>query len=362
MSDGLRVYYKVYKVLKRNHKAMPQQRLATLALIIAALSRGAKCQLTSIAKKCPSKAKRESVVRRVQRWLTNEHVEVQTFYAPFLDSILRTLGRSKLRFAMDASSTARNCQTLMMGVIFQNRLLPICWYVYKGKKGHAPASLHIEALRKLENLIPDEANVELLADGEYDNIEVLGWIEQNTSWNYVIRTAKNLLLEVMDEKSTDGSTVEEHLGLKRGECKIAKRALPTKEKFGPVKVVGVWEAKYDEPIYLVTSLESADRARRAYKKRFIIKTMFSDAKGRGFGLDKSHLEDVERVERLLLGVCLAYLWMVFLGVMVLKKKMWNIVDCNRQDKSLFRLGVDGLEYLLSQGLPIRVTLFIRGVM
>lgn len=362
MSDSLKVYHKVYKTLRRHLNSQHQTRLATLALIISALARGANSQLSSIAKKCPSEAKRESVVRRVQRWLSNSHIDVRTFYAPFVESILRTLGRSKLRLVMDASSTARGCQTLMMGVIFKNRLLPLCWHVYKGKKGHAPASIHVEALQKLKALIPDDADVELLADGEYDNIEVLRWIEQNTSWDYVIRTAKNLLIEAVDEENADSSRIEERLELRRGECEIVEEALFTGEKYGPVNVVGVWEAKYKEPIYLVTNLKSADQARREYKKRFIIETMFSDAKGRGFGIDKSHLEDVERVERLLLGVCLAYLWMVFLGVMVLKQGLWSLVDCNRQDKSLFRLGVDWLEYLLSQGLPVRVTLFIRGVM
>ena len=52
------------------------------------------------------------------------------------------------------------------------------------------------------------------------------------------------------------------------------------------------------------------------QQRFCIETFFSDQKSRGFHLADSHLRDPVRLERLLIASCLAYVWMVCLGVLV----------------------------------------------
>ena len=73
----------------------------------------------------------------------------------------------------------------------------------------------------------------------------------------------------------------------------------TARAYGPVQVIGWWGSGYDEPLYLVTNLTDRDEACRRYEKRAHIETLFSDQKSRGFQLDRSHLDDPERVNRLL---------------------------------------------------------------
>jgi hypothetical protein len=80
-------------------------------------------------------------------------------------------------------------------------------------------------------------------------------------------------------------------------------------RYGPVTVVGVWASGYLEPIYLVTNLELGEEALACYRRRYGIETFFSDQKSRGFHLAHSHLSDPDRLSRLLIASCLAYLWM-----------------------------------------------------
>ena len=47
-----------------------------------------------------------------------------------------------------------------------------------------------------------------------------------------------------------------------------------------------------------------------------IETFFSDQKSRGFNLQKSHLSSPKRVEKLLIATCIAYIWIIYLGVLV----------------------------------------------
>jgi len=47
------------------------------------------------------------------------------------------------------------------------------------------------------------------------------------------------------------------------------------------------------------------------EKRFRIATFFSDQKSRGFHMHKSHLSAVQRLSRLFIAACLAYIWIVY---------------------------------------------------
>lgn len=359
MSDNQRVYHAIAKTLRRLLKGKNQHHIEVLIAMITGLVRGKSAQLSKISAEVPSQAQSSSTVRRLQRFNANENVEVAEYYLPFANLILNALKRSTLKISMDASSTGRGCQVLMLGVTFKNRFLPLCWLVYEGKKGHTTAKRHVEALERLVPLIPEKAKVALLADGEYDNIEVFEWVTRQ-GWSYDIRATKSTLIS-LDEGKTY-APIHEVLDVEKDGMVAVKDVLFTKQGYGPVNVVALWEDGYDKPLYLITNIKSPDKACQLYRHRFQIETFFGDQKSRGFGIDKSHISEPKRLERLLLGACIAYLWMVCLGLFVLKQKCWYLIDTRRQEKSLFRLGIDWLKRLLNNGEPILVCFSLRGVM
>ena len=81
---------------------------------------------------------------------------------------------------------------LMVGVVYKKRALPLVWLVYPGKKGHTSAERHIQVLEKLKALLPEGAEVILMGDAEYDTTEMLLWMQENTSWSYVLRTSPQI--------------------------------------------------------------------------------------------------------------------------------------------------------------------------
>ncbi len=118
-----------------------------------------------------------------------------------------------------------------------------------------------------------------------------------------------------------------------------------------LNLVGWWSSRYDGPLYLVTSLDNGCLSCRYYRRRFQIETFFSDQKSRGFHLRKSHLADPAWLSRLLLAACMAYLWMVCQGLLVIAEKEVGLIartDCI--DKSLFRLGLDWVHYAIKSNL------------
>src|SRR5438309_2364778 len=87
----------------------------------------------------------------------------------------------------------------------------------------------------------------------------------------------------------------------------------TRGAYGPVMVLSCWAKGYQEPLYVVSNMDAAEEACRLYQKRFRIETFFSDQKSRGFHIHKSHISDPQRLARLLIAACLAYIWIVYLG-------------------------------------------------
>ena len=60
--------------------------------------------------------------------------------------------------------------------------------------------------------------------------------------------------------------------------------------------------------------------------------------------------------RLLIAACLAYIWVIFLGVKAKRNHWVSIIHrTDRCDLSLFQLGLDLLEHFLNESLSIPVS-------
>ena len=357
MTNNMKVYTKVMQKLKKMMPQTPQNQLVTTAMMVAGIVLGRKAQLSAISFEVPLPAKPASLEKQMQRFVKNERFEVETNYLPFAELILSHLADKPLLLAIDGSNIGRGCMAIVVGVIYKRRAIPLAWLVYKGKKGHTTADRHIAALQKVLPLIPTGAQVVLLGDGEYDNTELLAWVTDHTDWEYVVRTAKNILITHNGLQYPLGD-----LCAGQGSCTAAHDALFTAEEFGPVLAIAWWGKAYKDPIFLISNCASIELACHYYRRRFRLETLFSDKKSRGFHIDKSHLSDPARLSRLLLATSLAYIWLIHLGMMVFQDvgKRSLIDRTHRTDKSLFRLGLDWVKYSLTNGLDVLVAFHLFG--
>lgn len=359
MSDNVIRYREIRKALDdmypRRLKGNGARRLNTLAAIISGIVGSGSCQLPKIADKVPDEnAGPASVEKRMKRWLSNDNIVWETFFLPFAQALLFALGLSEIVLAMDGSAVGRGCVTLMVSVIYKKRALPLAYIVVRGKKGHFPEESHIALLGQIRDIIPESAQkVVFLGDGEFDGTDLQktldGW-----GWLYVCRTAKNI--RIFFDKNDEGHEIGivGHL-IPQGYYQSVRNVLFTNEKYGPVTVVCHWEKGNKEPLYLVTNMKSGAKACDYYSKRFRIETFFSDQKSRGFNIHKSHLSDPDRLCRLMIGACLGYIWIVFLGTLAVRQGWDKIIHrTDRCDLSLFRLGLKLLEYFLNHDMIIPV--------
>jgi hypothetical protein len=353
MGDNHRRYRAIKTALKQLYpktvKGNQARHMNTLAALISGIVGSRRVSLPDVASKVPDGTARESRVKRLARWMQNERITADLYFMPYAEALLTSLAERTLVLAMDGSDVGRGCMALMVSVVYQKRALPLAWVVASGNKGHFPEDTHVRLLEQVQALVPEGADVIFLGDGEFDGVALQAALTAY-DWNYVCRTAKNIQLC----EEGDWFTFAD-LGITPGDCISIPDVQFTQHAYGPVLAVAWWDTAYDAPLYLVTNLELAEEACFWYRKRFRIETFFSDQKTRGFHLNKSHFADPQRLARLMLAACLAYLWIIFLGVVAQRDGWLSIIHrSDRCDLSLFQLGLILLDHFLNEGLPIPV--------
>ena len=275
----------LYRPSPQGHQ---RRHLLTLALMICGVIGARHAQLPQIVSHTPGgRANDASVEKRFRRFLRQEGVTYQRWMLPVAQELLARLSSQPLVLVIDGSTVGRGCIALMVSVLYRKRALPLVWLVIRGSKGHLSDDLHRAVLTQLDGLIPAEAQVVVMGDGEFDGVTFLQALEQR-QWKYVCRTASNITVH-----TTVGSLLVEDLRGKRGESQAVEEVKITAEQYGPVAVTAVWEEAYDKPLYLVTNRSDLDQAVVNYRQRAQIETFFADQKSRGFQVSRSHIEAPE---------------------------------------------------------------------
>ncbi len=355
MSDNLRRYRAIRDALKYAYPTPPTghfaRHLNTLAALISGIVGGKSTQLPQIAAKVPDASMPESRVKRFSRWFDNDSIREEVYFLPYAEVLLRHVALQTVVLVMDGSGVGRGCCALMMHVIYKGRALPLTWRVRQCPKGHCPEDLHIALVELVRTLIPEGTQVVFLGDGEFDGITRQETMKE-AGWWYACRTSKGNMVTW-----EDATFSVEELGacLKPGRLIELKEVQVTREAYGPVLLLCCWAQGHAEPLYLVSNMSSAEEAIEYYTKRFRIETFFSDQKSRGFNIQKSHLTDPQRLSRLLIAACLAYIWVIYLGSLCDKEGWREIIHRKKRcDLSLFQLGLRLLEHLLNEEMPIPV--------
>jgi Transposase DDE domain len=70
----------------------------------------------------------------------------------------------------------------------------------------------------------------------------------------------------------------------------------------------------DGEYLILASAEFCEKSHEEYRKRCGIETLFAALKSRGFDLEDTHIQDAERLSRLLALLALAFTWAFVVGL------------------------------------------------
>lgn len=321
------------------------RRLNVLGAMVSGILLQGSSRLSDVGRANPEHKQQASKEKQYKRWLLSEHTSYQVHYLPYITALLENLSsQGDLVFSIDGSVAGQGCMVLMLSVIYQKRAIPVVWTVVKAKKGHLPEAMHQELLARLAETVPTHCRITILGDGEYDGCQ---WQADILSygWDYVLRTSS---AKLVGEQNGEMLPLKWLAPMAGSPTFMLTDVHFTQQGYGPLNVLVWHEGKYKEAIYLLTNLDFPPLVTQLYKKRFSIETFFSDQKSRGFHLQRSKLDDPQRLAKLLIATCLAYILCILAGVMCRRSRsLYSLVHRNdRCDLSLFSLGKRFIELLV----------------
>src|SRR5262245_920537 len=209
----IHINFQTYRTIKRSlaqtlhtrASSPAEQHLNTLTLLIGRIVGAQHLQFDKLASHAPIRSrKNESLITRFRRFLKHQDITADAFWLPFARPLLEGLAQLPLTILLDGTTAGRGCVVLMASVVYRWRAIPLLWTVVKGKQGHLPEQLHCALIRRLQELIPPDATVTLLGDGEFDGTALQATLRART-WEYVCRTATPILIAAADRVFTVGA-------------------------------------------------------------------------------------------------------------------------------------------------------------
>lgn len=349
MSNSQRLYHTVTRAILSK---CPTQRITqtrNLAWFIVGVVIAAHCQLTRIAPHLPWDGNRDSIVQRLRRVLKNPRLAVRTLYGPTVGYVLTWLNTGRpLILVIDRTTISDDLNILLIGVAFRGRVLPLVWKVQQ-KQGSFQLRYVQAALRFIAGWAPATASIWVVGDREFQDVLLQTFVRDTLHWHFVQRIDQNLWVYPRGRRAFKLHTS----GLQPGQFRSFGRVRITQQRFGWVELIGYWRPDEDEPWYLISDCTLGRQAVQVYRRRFWIEEMFRDFKSHGWDLEASRIRSPARFERLLVIIAFAYVWLVHIGVAVVKRGLRYRLDRRtRRTLSYFRLGWDWLKRLLAHHQPL----------
>lgn len=335
--------------------------LDTLGLLIVGVVQSMSAQLAKIARAMPLSTAQYSKEQRLRRFLDNERITQADQYQPLVKQAVHGLKGQRVQLLLDRVLLRDHHNILVVSLGFRRRSLPLAWTALE-HRGSSNLEERQELLRTAVKLLPADVRISVHADSEFRSTAFFDWLRQQ-GYDAMLGVVGHSLVYDTPESQSEGQLLETRVGAATGVVYVAQ-VYVTEARYGPVNVLAWWEHDDDGKRVLrgaLTNLPPTPRTKAYGKRRMWIETVFRDWQSGGFHLDRSGLEDRERLARLLIVLAIAYLWLVSVGRWVVKKGYRRLIDDGSRRNwhfSLFQLGVGWMERLHSFTLPLPVILFL----
>lgn len=337
--NSVHLHQKLVNHLGQLGVGISQPTLHNLAYWSQALAVSANCQLATLALGLPLAQDRETLIQRLRRSLDSRELTWHRSYGPVVRHLFQQWPGREVALVMDRTDLAQRQSVLVVGAAYRKRVLPLAWRVLPF--GGTGADVQIGLLRQVQPYLPklSQVRIHYYGDCEFRATALQAFCRQQ-QWHWQVGVKSDSYLQ-----HPDGQWQQlRDLGLQPGQRRYWQAVHLTKQDpFGPVNLIGDWSGQQEFPRFWATDLPADTQAWRRGRKRYWIEPSFRDWKSYGFDLERSQIDDPQRLRLLLLGLALTTLWLIHIGDWVQQHGHTHLLmNPQRTDYSYFRLGRDYL--------------------
>jgi hypothetical protein len=337
------------------HNAVPaalESQIDTLALAMVGVVVSGSSAIGRIAHAMPLPTTQEGKEQRLERLVTNPRITPENHFQPIARAALQGLRGQRVSLIIDRLLLRHGQNVLVVSAAFRRRSIPLAWSILPHTGASALADQQ-SVLTTALALLPERVRVTVHGDSEFRSQALYQWLRDQDGDAMLGIQGGTLMRQTPTAAAQPLATAVPDAGVT-----YLHGVYLTEAQTGPVNVIAWWAKDADGKRILravMTNLPARWQTYRLGRRRMWIETIFRDWQSQGFDLEASGVRDPKRFARLLLVLCLVYLWLVCIGRYVVKKGWRRRVDrgpARAWRYSLFMIGQAWHDHLASLGRPL----------
>jgi hypothetical protein len=254
-----------------------------------------------IAVSMPDEAEIASRYKRIYRFFAHFHIDFEViarwlfklFFSPtdkFYISIDRTnwfFGKAKINI-------------FMLSICYEGIAIPLFWQLLD-KAGSTNAEEQVALLTRFINAFGKEGVQGVLADREFPNKALIGWLENNKIPFY-FRVKGDAMIYIRGKKHKRADTFFTNLQ------PYEQQVFPTKLSLYGQSLYLVASKNSRNELMLVVTNANAQTAIACYLRRWEIENLFQALKGRGFRFEDTHVTSLDRINKMIVLLAIGFAW------------------------------------------------------
>lgn len=230
-------------------------------------------------------------------------IDVTACFAPLLRWIISRWSSPQLVLALDVTYLGSRFMILAVSVVYQGGAIPVAWYILPGEAKRPWHPLWVQLLDAIRDALPADLLVYVLTDRGLASKRLFQVIEQKGWYPLMrIRAQGNFRRPRAKTWRNLARLARPDMGVWCHEV-IVFKGDPLR-----CQLLAYWDATYDEPCLILTTLPAQRVSRNIYPLRAWIEAGFKDLKRGGLRWEQTKMTDPRRVERLWLVMAVALIW------------------------------------------------------
>lgn len=298
--------YRALSVYFSTHLPWHKARIKFFVLLITALCKMQTVCFERLAEGMDSNAKISSCLRRIQRFFAafaidnNKIASILFSLLPCKSGLVISIDRTNWQFGKT------DINIFMLSVCYNGLAFPVLWEMLP-KRGNSNCEERTELIQRFIELFGTECIKAIVADREFIGNKWLSFL-QTECIPFHIRIKDNMWFTKPDGEKIRMSWILQG-------CKLHEVYHHPKMLYLDSTLVYVSGIRIKNGEYLIlVSYDKQQQALLNYKDRWQIETMFKAFKTKGFNIEDTHLSNIDRIDKLVALVSIAFTWAYKAGI------------------------------------------------
>jgi hypothetical protein len=313
-------------------------------MVILALCKVQTVSFHKLALAFETNGKTDSSLRRLQRFIA-EFDLCSDLIARIIFGLLPE--KTNLKLVIDRTNWKfgkQNINIFMLGIAYRGVAFPLIFSMLD-KKGNSNWEERIALFNRFIRLFGKECIDCIMADREFVGEKWIAFLNQQ-KLRYYIRIRNNFKV-TLPHNSSIIPVSWLFIGIKVGQIKHYPKIVKIKEEYCYLSATLTQKRGEKPELLIIISYNKNEQSFLNYRERWQIECCFKAMKSSDFDIENTHLQDLERIEKLLCLVMIAFIWCYKVGDYIDKNvKAIKIKKHGHRAKSVLKYGLEYISNIL----------------